>query len=54
MITRAFLEAKTNITEAIKQPAKYQQPGYYPTKYSVRYDPIKKEYTVALEGLTLR
>jgi len=54
MITKAFLEAKTNITEAIKQPAKYQQPGYYPTKYSVRYDPIKKQYTVALEGLTLR
>jgi hypothetical protein len=54
MITKAFLEARTNITEAIKQPAKYQQPGYYPTKYSVRYDPTKKEYTVALEGLTLR
>jgi CRISPR/Cas system CMR-associated protein Cmr5 small subunit len=54
MITKAFLEAKTNITEVIKQPAKYQQPGYYPTKYSVRYDPVKKEYTVALEGMTLR
>ena len=54
MITKAFLEARINITEAIKQPAKYQQPGYYPTKYSVRYDAAKKEYTVALEGMTLR
>ena len=54
MITRAFFEAKTNVTEAIKLPAQYQQRGYYPTKYSVRYDGATKEYTVALEGMTLR
>lgn len=54
MITKAFIEARTNITEMIKQPTKYQQRGYYPTKYSVRYDAARKEYTVALEGMTLR
>jgi hypothetical protein len=55
MIARAFLETKTDITEVIKLPARYARPNtYYPTKYSVRYDPIKKEYTVALEGMTLR
>ncbi|HEX8922714.1 MAG TPA: DUF5602 domain-containing protein [Pyrinomonadaceae bacterium] len=54
MITRAFLETKTNITEVIKLPAKYARNAYYPTKYSVRYDPVTKEYTVALEGMTLR
>jgi hypothetical protein len=55
MIAKSFLETKTNVTELIKLPAKYARADiYYPTKYSVRYDPIKKEYTVALEGMTLR
>lgn len=54
MITRAFLETKTNLTELIKLPAQYARRAYYPTKYSVRYDPATKEYTVALEGMTLR
>lgn len=55
MIARAFLETKTNVTEKIKLPAKYASSNtYYPTQYSVRYDPIKKEYTIALEGMTLR
>jgi hypothetical protein len=54
MITKAFLETKTDVTEPIKLPAKYARHAYYPTKYSIRYDPIKREYTVALEGMTLR
>lgn len=54
MISKDFLETKTNVTELIKLPAQYERRAYYPTKYSVRYDPIKKEYTVALEGMTLR
>lgn len=54
MITRAFLETKVNVTEYIKLPAKYAKPGYYPTRYSVRYDPVNKEYVVALEGMVLR
>jgi Domain of unknown function (DUF5602) len=55
MIAKSFLETKTNVTELLKLPAKYARANaYYPTKYSVRYDPIKKEYTIALEGMTLR
>jgi len=54
MITRSFFETKTNITELIKLPAQYARRAYYPTKYSVRYDPLAREYTVALEGMTLR
>jgi Hypothetical protein TTHB210 len=54
MITKAFLEARTNVTEVIKLPSKYARPGYYPTRYSVKYDPAAKEYSVALEGMTLR
>jgi hypothetical protein len=54
MISKSFLETKTNVTEVIKLPAKYARNAYYPTKYSVRYDPVTREYTVALEGMTLR
>lgn len=55
MITKSFLEAKTNVTELIKLPKSYERRGaYYPTKYSIRYDAAAKEYTVALEGMTRR
>ena len=54
MITKAFLESKPNVTEMIKLPAKYERNAYYPTKYSIRYDPATKEYTIALEGMTMR
>jgi len=54
MITRAYLLTKPNVTEPLKLPARYLRPGYYPTQYSVKYDAEKKEYTVALEGMTLR
>ncbi|HEX8141605.1 MAG TPA: DUF5602 domain-containing protein [Pyrinomonadaceae bacterium] len=54
MITKAFLETRASVTEILKQPARYARPGYYPTSYSVKYDPATKQYTVALEGLTLR
>lgn len=54
MITKSFLETQVNVTEYIKLPAKYAKSGYYPTMYSIRYDPTGKEYVVALEGLVLR
>ncbi len=54
MISKAFLESKVSVTEFIKLPARYPKPGYYPTKYSVKYDKASKEYTVSLEGMKLR
>jgi hypothetical protein len=54
MITKSFLESKQSVTEFIKLPAKYAKPGYYPTRYSVKYDPKSKEYTVSLEDMKLR
>ncbi len=55
MITKAFLESKPDMTENLKQPAAYPKSGlYYPTKYSVKYDANAKEYTISLDGLTLR
>lgn len=55
MVNKAFLEAKPNVTAAIKQPAAFQRTGlYYPTNCSVKYDAGKKEYSIALKGLTIR
>ena len=54
MISKDFLETKPDVTENIKLPAKYARRAYYPTRYTVRYDPVTREYTVALEGMTLR
>jgi hypothetical protein len=51
MITKEFLETHPDITMDVKQPSAFQNPGYYPTKWSIHYDSGKKEFTVALEGL---
>ena len=52
MISKTFLETKSNTTDLIKQPSLYPQPGYYPTKYSVSY--ADGEYSVSLNGLIYR
>lgn len=54
MITKAYFESKPDVTEEIKLPEAYQRSGYYPTRYRIRYDPDKGEYTVALEGFVSR
>jgi len=54
MITRAYLETRPDFTAEVKQPAAYAKTGYYPTSYSVRFDPQKHEYVVSLDGLTMR
>jgi hypothetical protein len=54
MATKAFLETKPNVTEKISLPAAYEKHGFYPTAYSVKYDPARREYSVSLEGLTYR
>jgi len=55
MITKAFLETKPNTTETIKLPKAYPKSNvYYPTAYTVKYDEASKQYTVSLDGMTLR
>jgi hypothetical protein len=54
MVTKAFLETKPNVTEAIKLPKKYAERAYYPTKYNVSYDSSRHEYVITLEGLKFR
>ncbi len=53
-IARAFLETRPDVTRELKLPRRSPRPGYYPTRYRVRYDAATQEYTVALEGLVHR
>ena len=53
-ITEAYLLTNPNATVDIKQPQEVRRPGYYPTKYSIRYDADKQEYEVALENFVKR
>jgi uncharacterized protein len=54
MTAKTYLDTRPNISETIKLPTAYQRHGYYPAAYIVKYDPVRKEYTVALDGLTLK
>jgi len=55
MITLAYLQEKGNEQLPIPQPNSFQKTGYYyPTTYSINYDPVKKEYLISLENMVLR
>jgi hypothetical protein len=54
MVTRDFLLTRPNFSAPVKQPRVYPKPGFYPTRYGVRYNPLEKEYRITLEGLTQR
>jgi hypothetical protein len=54
MITKAYLESHPNVTTPIAQPTSWAASGYYPTTYTVKYDPTTKEYRFVLGGLTKR
>ena len=54
MITRAYLETKPDFGEAISLPSAFVKSAYYPTRYTVRHDPVRREYTVALEAMAWR
>jgi len=55
MITLAYLKEKGNEQIPIPQPTAFQKTGfYYPTTYSINYDPVKKEYLISLENMVWR
>jgi hypothetical protein len=62
MITRTHILAKkTAIDPAVRDqiipiptPARYQEPGYYPSAYRITWDAKAKEYRIALTQLTWR
>jgi hypothetical protein len=54
MITLEYLRSRPNVVTPIPQPARYPQPGYYPTGYRVTYDAHAREHRIGLVGLTWR
>lgn len=54
MIAKSFLDARTTETRAIKLPARYPKPGYYPTRYTAAYDATARARRVTLDGFVLR
>lgn len=55
MITLAFFQSRpAKVDSPVPQTRTVQQSGYYPTRYTIAYDPVRHTYTVALEGLTYR
>ncbi len=54
MVTLDYLRTKPQFTRAIPQPKKYQEPGFYPTRYSVRYLNVSDRYEVSLDGMVYR
>ncbi len=51
MVTTEFLLGKPMVTAEVRQPAAWQESGYYPTTYTIDYDESNDLYSVALEGL---
>ena len=54
MITHEFFMNRPKECVPIKQPQAWEQAGYYPTYYCIRYLHNRDEYTVSLEGLIYR
>jgi hypothetical protein len=54
MITRAFFLSRRSGCMPIRQPQAWEQSGYHPTKYCIRYVEESGKYTVSLEGLVYR
>ncbi|WP_080237720.1 DUF5602 domain-containing protein [Spirosoma rigui] len=53
MVTLDFLKSKPALDKAIRQPAQFQVPGYYPTRYSIRTNADGSQ-DIAMDGLTKR
>lgn len=51
MITKAYLESGPDFEAALPVPQKVEEPGYYPTRYGIRWDEAAQEYRIGLEGL---
>ena len=48
MASRSFLDTKASVVANLALPARYQVPGFYPTRHGVRYDPAAKVYRFEL------
>jgi hypothetical protein len=54
MLTKAFLETKPQFSAELPAPPRGREAGYYPSRYSVRWDAAAKEYRITLTGMSPR
>lgn len=54
MVSLAYLQSEPRQCTAIKQPLLYEQAGYYPTQYCIRYTKPFEIYRVTLENFVYR
>jgi hypothetical protein len=54
MVSLDYLKSKPSQCSPIKQPARFQSAGYYPTEYCIRYNSAIDMYTVALQKFVKR
>ena len=48
MASKSFLDTKASVVADLALPARYQVPGFYPTRHAVRYDAAAKQYRFEL------
>ncbi|MEZ0485708.1 DUF5602 domain-containing protein [Fibrella aquatica] len=53
MVTLSYLKTNPKLDKAIRQPAQFQTPGYYPTRYSITTNADGSQ-DIAMDGLTKR
>ncbi|HVF84962.1 MAG TPA: DUF5602 domain-containing protein [Abditibacteriaceae bacterium] len=54
MFAKSFLDTKPKLQMPIALPKAVSQHGFYPTRYSVSHDPLRHEYSIALENFQWR
>jgi hypothetical protein len=54
MASKSFLDTKASVVADLALPARYQVPGFYPTKHGVAYDAAKKQYRFELLNFVSR
>jgi hypothetical protein len=52
MVSMHFLKTMPDFSAPVKQPAAFEQSGFFPAAYSVKYDKKRGEYRISLDDLT--
>jgi hypothetical protein len=50
MFSKTYLDSKTTFSADIRQPKKFKRGGWYPTKYTEKYDGTTKTYSISIDN----
>ncbi len=54
MITLDYIKSKPTNVDEIPLPTHFQTDGFYPSKYQVKYNPVRKEYLILFTDFNLK